>query len=583
MRRPPPVRPEATGEHLAVAALLITALFVAIGWLVVHLAALLAGRGWDTVPRRAVVALLIGVAERPADPLRAVAAGDRRLLPPAGELWLSLALVAAAVAAAALLALSRRPAHRSGSRFAPRHGALVRRRRRQAPGRAAAPAFWAGRAELAPLLVRRPEPGRLVLGRSGPRLVAAEPGQSLLVAGPSQCGKTSGLAVPAILEWRGPVVATSVKTDLLRDTVDARRGAGEVLVYDPTGSTGFSPAGWSPLHGAVTWSGARALAAGLCSVARAGGGGLDDAAFWYATAEKLLAPLLFAAATSGGTIADVVRWVDTEEVGEVMLALELAAVGEALQAARASFGREERQRSSVYTTAETVLAGFADPGVAACSNAHDIDAARLFGGGAPTVYLVAPAHEQERLQAVFVALLRQLLEAAFARSSLLGEPLAPALLVVLDEAANVAPLANLDSVASTAAGHGVQLVTIWQDFAQIQARYGGRWATVVNNHRAKLFCSGIGDPSTLEHASRLIGDSDEPVDSFSRGPAGELTTTRSSAPRPLAPADALRRLPRGEAVLVYGNLPPAAVQLRGSSAGARRSRRRPGMAWRGHR
>ena len=40
-----------------------------------------------------------------------------------------------------------------------------------------------------------------------------------------------------------------------------------------------------------------------------------------------------------------------------------------------------------------------------------------------------------------------------------ARPLDPPLLVVLDEAANIAPLAELDGLAATCAGHGVQLLT----------------------------------------------------------------------------------------------------------------------------
>ena len=92
-------------------------------------------------------------------------------------------------------------------------------------------------------------------------------------------------------------------------------------------------------------------------------------------------------------------------------------------------------------------------------------------------------------------MVREVLDAAFERAAATGRPLDPPLLVVLDEAASVAPLGDLDRVVATAAGHGVQLVTIWQDLAQVESRYGGRWATVVNNHRAKLVCWGSLIPS----------------------------------------------------------------------------------------
>jgi type IV secretory pathway TraG/TraD family ATPase VirD4 len=94
----------------------------------------------------------------------------------------------------------------------------ARRTRAGSPERGAR---WETATDLKPLIVRRPTPGRLTLGEGpGRRLLATEPGHSLLVLGPTQSGKTSGLAILAILEWPGPVGATSVKADLLQDTVE---------------------------------------------------------------------------------------------------------------------------------------------------------------------------------------------------------------------------------------------------------------------------------------------------------------------------------------------------------------------------
>jgi type IV secretion system protein VirD4 len=393
-------------------------------------------------------------------------------------------------------------------------------------------------------------------------VLAAEPRQSVAIIGPTQSGKTSSLAVPAILGWDGPVLAASVKTDLVRDTLAWRRSVGRVWCFDPAGTTGLPADRWSPLRTARTWSGARRLAADLTEVARREGT-TADGEFWYTTAAKLLAPLLLAAAHGGHTMADVVRWVDTQETEEVLNQLEDCGVEEALQAMRASWLRDDRQRGSVYTTVETVLepfAGTVDLGPLAEHDASGIDAAALLDG-TNTLYLCAPAHDQRRLQGLFVALVKHVLEETFARSSRAGAPLQPPLLVVLDEAANIAPLAELDSLAATCAGHGVQLVTVWQDLAQVSARYGARAATVINNHRAKVFLSGISDPGTLDHASRLVGDEEVLVPSVTRDAGGRRSTTLGPVRRPLLPADALRRSPPGTGVLVYGALPPVRVSL----------------------
>jgi len=424
-------------------------------------------------------------------------------------------------------------------------------------------ARWAHRKDLRALLLdhRSAHPGRLALGTVHgvlrPALVVAERAQSVVVVGPTQSGKTTALAVPAILAWEGPVVAASVKSDLLRDTRDRRNERGRIWCIDPTGSTGERPSTWSPLTPCAEWATARRAAADLAETAK-GDGTTADGEFWYATAAKLLAPLFFAAARDSRPMADVVRWIDTQEASEVSLILERAGVAEALDAARASWCRDERTRSSVYTTAETILAPFADAGSGPSDGFEPPDLL----GGPHTLYLCAPAHDQRRLRGYFSALTQQVLAHAFAQATRSGKPLEPPLLVVLDEAAHIAPLPELDGLAATCASHGIQLVTVWQDLAQVRARYGSRAPTVLNNHRAKVFLPGIADPDTLEYASRLIGDEEITVPSVTRDPTGGRSTTSSRGPRRLLPPEDLRCLRRGEAVLVYGTLPPARLRLR---------------------
>ncbi len=444
--------------------------------------------------------------------------------------------------------------------------------RRQNPGGS----VWADRSDLRALICSErsaPLPGRLVIGslhhggRRATDSLAVERAQSLAVIGPTQSGKTTSLAVPAILGWDGPVLAVSVKTDLLRETWGWRAACGQVQCFDPTGVTGRRSDQWSPLIHASSWSGARRAAADLTESARTEAT-TADGEFWYATATKLLAPILFAAATGGRNMSDVVRWVDTQEVDEVLTLLESAGVVEALHAAQATWSREERQRSAVYTTAETVLEGFAglyeigDGGQGAPGDHPSLIEATQLLDGPNTLYVCAPAHDQRRLRGLFSAVVKDLVDEAFTRATANGGPLDPPLLIVLDEAANIAPLAELDGLAATCAGHGIQLVTIWQDLAQITARYGARAATVVNNHRAKLFLSGIADPGTLEHASTLVGDEEVLVPSLTRDASGGHSTTTAPSRQRLLPPDALRRLAPGTAVLVYGALPPARVVLR---------------------
>jgi type IV secretion system protein VirD4 len=441
-----------------------------------------------------------------------------------------------------------------------REGGAAKQRRVQG-------ARWASKRDLRELRVSRPQPGRLTLGRHGRRLLAAEDRASVVVFGPSTVSlKTTGFAIPSVLEWEGPVLATSVKSDLLLTTIERRRELGRAMVFDPTGVTGIESVKATPLSGCGSWRGAMLVAHRLASSARsAGPSGLEDADFWYSAAEKLLSPLLFAAASSGGEMADVIRWLNDGAEAEPEVTERLTAAADskdALSAWNANWNREERQRSSIYTTAETILGAFADPRVLDATSVADYTPAALLDGRANTLFLCASDYEQERLRALFASMIAELVAVVSDISAQTGQPIDPPLLIALDEAANIAALPELDGLASTGAGKGIQLVSVFQDLAQVEARYGKRAQTIVNNHRAKVFASGIGDPSTLDYISQVVGDGEFRQVSETAGKKGRTSSTEGSTYRALAPANVVRQAKPGSALLVYGHLPPARLSLR---------------------
>ncbi len=425
-------------------------------------------------------------------------------------------------------------------------------------------ARWARAADLRDLLAIAPRAGRITLGRFGNRLVLAEPRGSLLVFGPTQTGKTTGLAIPAILEWQGPVICTTVKSDLLRDTHGARATRdGEVFVFDPTQATGRAGNTWSPLGQAATWWGAQEVAVALTSVAEVAGASASDVRIWQGVAAKLLAPILHAAALGGRTMSDVVRWIDTQdhrEPTEILSSLESLFP---LNALRATVNREAKARGGAYMTAEVALAAYQDPRVQETARSCEITPEVLLDGREHTLYICAPSHDQARLRPLLVTLINQFTSACATREQQAGTPLDPPLLLVLDEAANIAPLPNLPALCSSAAVHGIQLVTVFQDLAQVRATYGHDQAkTIVSNHFAQLFLGASSDPDTLEHAARIIGDAQEQQTSMTADSGGRSSMTKSTRNRQLLPPDGLRRLPRGTAVLLYRELPAVLLRLR---------------------
>ena len=461
-----------------------------------------------------------------------------------------------------------------------RHGPIDKRRRL---GVDAQPRLAMTR-DLAPLLHRRPQPGRFVLGQWGRDTLMTE-GESfhgqrgvrgaVAVFGPSQSGKTTRL-IDGINAWHGPAVVSSVKTDLMRATIEQRASAGDVRVFDPLGISGRRCATWSPLRAAHSLPGALAAAQLLVSAGEDGG---PSDRFWRGQAEQLLAAMLWTAAnTEGHTMRNVVKWVveldrpDGDNTGTLSPLIRLLtdheddAVAVSAKQVRGwlqgQWSTDPRTSSSIYTTARNAVWPWTDPGLAASANSCEITLDWLCSGS-NTLYLCAPLGDESRVGVVFAALLHDLIAQAFERYNRSGEPIDPRLLFVLDEAANT-PLPKLPQWAATITGAGIQLVTVWQSKAQLDQAYGKDADNVLTNHRTKLiFPSGISDLSTTNYIAELIGD--EHVRSDLDEPNGHESGARRPARSPatavpyLSPST-LRRVRVGDAVLVHGALPPAWVR-----------------------
>lgn len=362
---------------------------------------------------------------------------------------------------------------------------------------------------------------------------------------------------------------------------------GEVKVFDPSGVTGLDSACWTPLGRARTIGAAQSAARALVDASPRGEH--DDSAYWRNQAEILLAGLLWLAAnTEGRTIADVVDWVlgqdrPTDQASGTVAPLvrALADGGEPVISSaarqvhlwlRGIWEMDPRTSSSIYATARSAIWPWADPGVARLSTDHQIDLDWLLRGE-NTLYVCAPLEDQDRLAPVLSGVIGDLVNQAFQRSIRLGQPLDPTLLVVLDEAANT-PLRKLPEWASTVAGIGAQLVTVWQSKAQLDFIYGRQADTILTNHLTKLFFAGMSDTAGLDYATRLLGHEHVPGILGDR-PAryAELEYQRPApAHVPLAPANVLRQMLPGEALLLHGTLPPAHVTtaLRSGMDGRRR-------------
>jgi type IV secretion system protein VirD4 len=531
------------------AALLAAGLLV---WTVGQVAAVLFGVHHPLpMPAEEMAGVLWNLPGHLDDPAQAWPRSVRRMLP--GPVGMYAALVLVVWGPVLLTGLLIRRLH------------LHRRRERKAKG-----ARWASLWQLRRLLVTGPRSGRTILGRRdrwrdlllGKTLLAVEQCHSVLCFGPPGSYKTHALVIPAILEWSGPLVATSIKPDVLRATLAYRASLGEVWVYDPLALSGVPGAQWTPLAYCGTYAKAKRLGRMLADAADVQSHKPDDANYWQLLGAKLLACVLYAAAGTGRTMADVARWVDVQDFDEVAQALAGLGDVQALDAWAACISRPDNTRGSVFGTAETLLDVFGDPTVAESADGCDLDVDALLTGANNTLYLYAPASEQERLRLLFELLVSVVISRAEELAA--KQPngmLSPRLFVCLDEAGNCAAIKKLPQLATTGRGQGIQLLTVWHDEAQLAYRYGRRAATVLNGHRAKLFLSGQADPASLELASKLVGDQAVTQTSQTMGD-GRHSETVSVGWRRLVPVEAVRQLKPKRAVLIYGHLPPVRIRLR---------------------
>lgn len=532
--------PGEVAERAILAVLGLVALLAGLLWLTGQISALASGLGWPTDSFHAGWTALARLPQQWSDPPAAYPAGSAVSKVSQTVWWMVGALLVTLLTASAV------PIWR-----------LIRQRRKEPTNE------WAVARELSPIKVQAPSKGRLVLGRVGRSRVATEARHSVLVIGPTQSGKTTGLAIPALLEWKGPVAAVSVKTDLAEHTMRHRAKSGEVWVYDPRDATGLPGSTWSPVSAVRCWEDAIRLAQDLTEAGRAhSGDGMQQAGFWFGLAAQLLAPYLFAAAAAGETMGTVYSWVLRHDHEESKALLERAGNRIALDQHEAMWKVSDQTRSSVFVTLQQSLSVYSDERVAASTATSEIEPSRLFDGSCHTLYVAAPLKDQTALQPLFSTLIGQVVDEAFATVAATGKPLDPPLLILVDEAANVAPMRNLGQIASTAAAQGIQLVTVWQDLSQVKDRYHTQGNTVLNNHRARIVLRGCGDEDTLRWASTMVGDTSVEAITRHEDANGRKSRQVSEHTERLLGVDQARQMDGFGGLLLYGSLPPAKLQLR---------------------
>jgi type IV secretory pathway TraG/TraD family ATPase VirD4 len=412
--------------------------------------------------------------------------------------------------------------------------------------------------------------GRLV--PRGPVLRASWEDVVLAVMAP-RAGKTTALAVPAVLDAPGAVVATSNKADLWAATAALREQAtGErVWVFDPQAIAHVEQTWWwNPLAAATTVDEAHRLAGHFVQEIVGDKGRRD---FWVSAAHDLLTALLLAAAADQRTLLDVYSWLNDPSLPTPADLLRQHGYP---AAAAALIGRQNgapETRDGVYETARTAAQVLRDPRITAwvtppdCAGLGELDLAG-FATSRQTLLLLTKDGAGAAAPLV-AAMTDRVMRDAVRQAERRGGRLDPPMVAVLDEAANVCRIADLPDLYSHLGSRGVLPVTVLQSYRQGVRVWGeagmdAMWSAAT----VKVIGAGIDDPKLAEDLSRLIGDHDVTVRSVSSSRHGSSTSTSLRRQR-ILPAEQIRALPRGRALVFATGSPAALVDLQPWYAGPR--------------
>lgn len=384
--------------------------------------------------------------------------------------------------------------------------------------------------------------------KTGLHLYKAIEDSSVMVAPPG-AGKTAKLA-NWIIDAPGPVLATSVKIDIVDLTETLRTRVGRILVWNPLDVGGrASNVAWDPVIGCsdprhgVERSMRRAnyLLDGSDATK-----GAENRSFWEMSSYSVLKAFLWAADAEGLSLLDVARWSKNFRNQEAIEILEkyehpdpsdpsrpVAPRGwkDDLRQAQVVEGRPTTSEN-VFGTLSKTFAFLDSPQVQeVIERAHDKDAYFFdipgYLASQDTLYLLGRDTGRGGLGPLFSCLTGEIYEAAreLAPKQPGGRLDAPWSLI-LDEAALICSV-PLEKWTADSRGLGIVIEAVFQSRSQIRERYGREAARTIWTNMVKLILGGLADEEDLKGLSELCGRHKERRESLSNSPGPDGTVRQS--------------------------------------------------------
>jgi len=330
----------------------------------------------------------------------------------------------------------------------------------------------------------------------------------VLIMASTRSGKGVTLIIPHLLRYRGSAFVLDPKGENAKATGRWRAALNDKVYYlDPFGISGKPRARFNPLSRFTPdncEAESKALAAALFVT------GERERDHWTAAGQQLLAAIILYVYVS----KDIPQ--DKKDLPTVRHLL-LGAVKDTLNAmlpiddadgllrdlATSFLETPAKEFGSVVSAAQRQTEILDNPKIIACLSAtgdgDEVDFAQ-WHTGTMTVYLCLAAPKFP----VFNRWLRLVLTSALDEMTDNLDPPPLPVCFMLDELATLGHVAPIENAVGLAAGYGVQLVTVFQDVAQMRDLYKGRWASFIGNAGVRALFN-LDDFETAEYWSKFTG------------------------------------------------------------------------------
>lgn len=405
----------------------------------------------------------------------------------------------------------------------------------------------------------RDQRGRLLRYRDGP---GWRGGHHAVVAG-TRAGKGVGAVLPAIIDHDGPVVVLDLKGENFAITRRWRQSLGRrVVVLNAFGVVEESADIFNPIDYVRRGHLARdaaVVAEGLIKPESGNG------AHFAEMARELLA----------AAVEVVVRVAEPEHrnmvtLSDMLLGVDFKSVLEGWQDAPERVGRSAMQIAATLLTASDNERGAVRSTVKKALEWCSSDQMRGFLRGQAgwslddvledraDLFIVVPLDQVEPMS-VFMRLVTTLILGAVARQD--GHRTLPkSLLLVLDEFVRLGRMQSFETMATVAAGAGVEAMFITQDRGQVEAVYGREATATLFGACATVRVFGLGrtDTATAQWIAEALGE--RTVETHGRQLRGKDRPTGSEQAAKLLSVHELLELPADELIALFPGQRPARIK-----------------------